>query len=150
MKGVILLCYQPRLLTPLDFVLSLVDYFLIRRTNVKVSNLLNRDKTSIYWYYSGFNWRAFIAVLGTIWLPIRTSLFPFQVFNIADTRCDPLPDEPDYVTAGWIMVIRKDESLLDGPWQKIYGLAWMLSFVTASSIYYILSRLWPMCVDIPP
>lgn len=51
--------------------ISLVDYFLIRRTLVKVSHLLTKDETSIYWYARGFNWRSIIAVLLTIWIPFR-------------------------------------------------------------------------------
>lgn len=53
--------------------LSLVDYFLIRKALVKVSNVLLIDKKSIYWFHKGFNLRAAVTVLATIWVPLRES-----------------------------------------------------------------------------
>lgn len=50
---------------------SLVDYIILRKTRVKVSNLMSKNRESIYWYSGGFNSRAIAAVLGTVWIPFR-------------------------------------------------------------------------------
>lgn len=53
---------------------SIVDYYLVRKTRVNVSHLLTYNATSIYWYVGGRNWRAPIALLLAVWLPCRECL----------------------------------------------------------------------------
>lgn len=67
--------------TVLPTLSSLVDYFVLRKALVKVSDLLKKDESSIYWYRNGFGWRAIIAVLGAAWLPFRKSrIYSFYPF----------------------------------------------------------------------
>ncbi|KAK9900701.1 hypothetical protein P389DRAFT_208144 [Cystobasidium minutum MCA 4210] len=94
----------------------LVDYLLLRKRYVRVSHLLKTDTSSIYWYTKGCNWRAVVATALSVWLP-----FP-----------------------GWVMIIRNPENVLNNAWERLYGLAWMLCFVIAGLIYYILGIVWPM------
>lgn len=42
------------------------------------------------------------------------------------------------------MIIRDAANVLNNPWERIYGLSWMLCFILAGLEYYILARIWPM------
>ncbi|EXJ80597.1 hypothetical protein A1O3_06879 [Capronia epimyces CBS 606.96] len=37
------------------------DFFIVRKRRVKLSDLYNPSPDSIYWFWHGFNWRAFVA-----------------------------------------------------------------------------------------
>ena len=117
----------------------MVDYFVIRKTHVRVPDLLTQTESSIYWYSSGINVRAVVALAFSVWMPFR-KFFPRLICNYLRSAHIGTCSN----TAGWIMVIRNDTSLLDSSWQKIYGLAWMLCFLVAGFIYYALSIVWPM------
>ena len=45
----------------------LADYHVIRRRRVKVEDLYNGSPSSIYWYHSGFHWRAGLAFVLACW-----------------------------------------------------------------------------------
>ncbi|KAL5338230.1 permease for cytosine/purines, uracil, thiamine, allantoin-domain-containing protein [Aspergillus crustosus] len=47
--------------------LMLADYHLIRRHRLKLSDLYRGDSSSIYWFRSGVNWRAFAAFTAGMW-----------------------------------------------------------------------------------
>ena len=48
--------------------IMLCDYLLIRRMHLRIEHLYLGTPESVYWYYKGFNWRAFAAFFLTIWL----------------------------------------------------------------------------------
>ncbi|KAI0463634.1 hypothetical protein LJB42_002638 [Komagataella kurtzmanii] len=37
------------------------DYYFVRHQKLKLTDLYKADKSSIYWFYKGFNWRGFVA-----------------------------------------------------------------------------------------
>lgn len=52
-------------------VISLSDYFIVRKALAKVSDLILLDNRSIYWYTKGTNWRAAVAVVASTSLVLR-------------------------------------------------------------------------------
>ena len=42
------------------------------------------------------------------------------------------------------MVMKNNTNVLNNAWEKLYGLAWMLCFIVAGLLYYVLSKIWPM------
>lgn len=46
--------------------LMISAWFIVHRRKLKVEDLYTGNRTSIYWFSHGFNWRAFIAVRNTI------------------------------------------------------------------------------------
>ncbi|KAL3957547.1 hypothetical protein ACCO45_008125 [Purpureocillium lilacinum] len=45
----------------------LADYLVVRRRKLRLNDLYVGDRTSIYWFRSGFNWRAFAVFLMSCW-----------------------------------------------------------------------------------
>lgn len=37
------------------------DYYLVRKQKLKLTDLYKADKTSIYWFWHGFNWRGYLS-----------------------------------------------------------------------------------------
>ena len=47
--------------------IMLVDFFIIKKQNVSVEEMLKEDENSKYWYSNGFNWKAILVwVIGII------------------------------------------------------------------------------------
>lgn len=42
------------------------------------------------------------------------------------------------------MILINNSRVLNDPWEKIYGLSWMLTFFVSGSFYYVISKIWPM------
>ena len=53
----------------------LADYHLVRKRTLKINDLYVGDKSSIYWFNGGFNWRAFTAFFLSVWPLLRTYLY---------------------------------------------------------------------------
>jgi cytosine/uracil/thiamine/allantoin permease len=49
----------------------LADYHVVRRCKLKVNELYIGDSSSIYWFNSGFNWKAFVAFAAGMWPLLR-------------------------------------------------------------------------------
>ncbi|KAL4789571.1 permease for cytosine/purines, uracil, thiamine, allantoin-domain-containing protein [Aspergillus venezuelensis] len=91
------------------------DYFLIRRTTMKLSDMYTSNPSSLYWYSRGWNWRAGIAwVMGTWYL----------IPGLAQ-RAMASGD----VWAGWT---------------RLYQLAWFLGCLVSGGVYLGLDYLWPV------
>jgi NCS1 family nucleobase:cation symporter-1 len=87
----------------------IADYYLVRRTNLNLADLYRAGGE--YWYRSGWNWRAMVALMLGI-----------------------LPCIPGFL--GTIM-----PSLSVAPfWMQMYHYAWFLSFAIAAAAYYSLMR----------
>jgi NCS1 family nucleobase:cation symporter-1 len=52
----------------------LADYHIIRRHRLKLSDLYRGDSSSLYWFRSGVNWRAFVAFTAGMWPLLRMFL----------------------------------------------------------------------------
>lgn len=47
------------------------DYFLVRKQKLRVDDLYVGNEDSVYWYFEGFNWRAFTAWVMGLWPLLR-------------------------------------------------------------------------------
>ena len=90
------------------------DYFLVRRTVFKIGDLYLNDKSSIYWYKHGLNWRAFVSWLSGVWIT--------------------LPGFARYVQGG---------DALPG-WSNMYYMSWPLGMIVSLSTYYLLNQVFPV------
>ncbi|KAL2803118.1 permease for cytosine/purines, uracil, thiamine, allantoin-domain-containing protein [Aspergillus granulosus] len=92
-----------------------VDYFLIRRTTMKLSDMYASTPASLYWYTKGWNWRAGVAWVTGVW---------FLMPGLAQ-RAMALGE----IWAGWT---------------RLYQLAWFLGCVVSGAAYLGLDWVWPM------
>ncbi|KAL3451546.1 permease for cytosine/purines, uracil, thiamine, allantoin-domain-containing protein [Aspergillus insuetus] len=92
-----------------------VDYFLIRKTTMKLSDMYASTPASLYWYTKGWNWRAGVAWVTGVW---------FLMPGLAQRAT-----APGEIWAGWT---------------RLYQLAWFLGCVVSGVVYLGLDRVWPM------
>lgn len=91
------------------------DYFLLRRTTVKLTDLYGAGPRSIYWYSRGWNWRAAVAWVSGVW---------FLLPGLAQRAVAPKD-----VWAGWT---------------RLYQLSWFLGCLASGLTYLALDRFWPV------
>ncbi|KAK5730195.1 hypothetical protein LTR15_000129 [Elasticomyces elasticus] len=92
-----------------------VDYYILRKRTIKLTELYEESPKSLYWYVGGFNWRAVIAWPAGFW---------FLLPGLAQRATDP-----GAVWAGWT---------------RLYNLAWFLGFSVAGLTYLLLALISPM------
>ncbi|KAI9367374.1 permease for cytosine/purines, uracil, thiamine, allantoin-domain-containing protein [Aspergillus egyptiacus] len=91
------------------------DYFLLRRTTMKLTDMYGSTPSSIYWYWRGWNWRAGVAWILGVW---------YLVPGLAQRAMAP----------GEIWAV----------WTRLYQLAWFLGCASSGLIYIALDWWWPM------
>ncbi|SPO03120.1 related to uracil permease [Cephalotrichum gorgonifer] len=91
------------------------DYFLLRKTTIKLTELFSNSPESIYWYTRGWNWRAAVAWPMGVW---------FLMPGLAQRAVDPKGFWPG--------------------WTRLYQLSWFLGCIVAGSVYLLLDYFWPM------
>lgn len=91
------------------------DYFLLRKRTMKLTDLFEESDKSIYWYWRGWNWRAAIAWLSSVWC-----LLPGLVQRGV---------APKAIWAGWT---------------HLYWLAWFLGCFISGVVYLCLEFFWPI------
>ncbi|KAH8663160.1 permease for cytosine/purines, uracil, thiamine, allantoin-domain-containing protein [Tricladium varicosporioides] len=98
--------------------ISITDYFVVRRGNIFVPDLYSSDRKGRYWGIYGISWRAVVAYLIAVILPIPgfTTLFG-QKFPGSDA------------------------------WLKIYYLGWLIGCVLSSIVYFLLSKVGDFCAE---
>jgi len=93
----------------------IVDYWLIRREKLHLVDLYSNDPRGRYWYSSGFNWRAIVAVVVAV-----------------------VPVVPGFIeaatTEGGVVA---NPNLLD----RFYTYGFGFTFLVASVLYYVLMRM---------
>ncbi|KAK4098171.1 NCS1 nucleoside transporter, partial [Parathielavia hyrcaniae] len=95
--------------------IQVCDYWVIRRRRVKLSDLYHPRPEGIYYFFHGFNWRAFVAwVLG----------FWSQLPGFAQTVT------PESVTVA------------EG-WTNIFNLAFLIGFAISFTLFYAFNYFWP-------
>jgi NCS1 family nucleobase:cation symporter-1 len=99
-----------------DFATHSVDYWFIRRGNIHMPSVFIGDQSSIYWYWRGFNWRAYAAwVVGAALVVhgVGNALNP-GTLGIASTR--------------------------------MYNMGFLISTCAGGFSYYVFCRIWPVKV----
>ncbi|CAH0058499.1 unnamed protein product [Clonostachys solani] len=91
------------------------DYFLLRKTTIKLTELFSKSPESIYWYTKGWNWRAAVAWPMGVW---------FLMPGLAQRAVDP--------TGFW------------AGWTRLYQLSWFLGCLVSGIVYLALDYFWPM------
>lgn len=91
------------------------DYFLVRKTTIKLTALYDNSESSPYWYWKGWNWRAAIAWPTGVWF-----LMPGLVQKAI---------APDAVWSGWT---------------HLYQLSWYLGCLVSGGLYLLLDHFWPI------
>lgn len=91
------------------------DYFLLRKTNIKLTDLYGSGPQSIYWYARGWNWRAAIAWIAGVW---------FLLPGLAQRAVAPKD-----IWAGWT---------------RLYQLSWFLGCLVSGLTYLALDYFWPV------
>ncbi|PVI06159.1 putative uracil permease [Periconia macrospinosa] len=91
------------------------DYFVLRKTTMKLTELYANAPNSIYWYTRGWNWRAAVAwVLGVC-----------------------------YLLPGLAQRAQAPKEIWPG-WTRLYQLSWFLGCISSGLIYLALDYFWPM------
>lgn len=95
-------------LSPMTGIL-ISDYFLVRKQKLRIDDLYVGNEDSAYWYFKGFNWRAFTAWVMGLW-----PLLPGFVRQIKGTSSG-------------------------SGWDHLYDLSYFFGFLVALTIYWALS-----------
>lgn len=95
--------------------INLADYYIIRKRNLKLTDLYDFSERSIYWFTYGVNWRAVVAWGMGVWL----------------------------VMPGYVQHIRAPKVELRG-WSQIYYLTVWVGFIVPAAVYLALDLAWPI------
>lgn len=96
--------------------IMVVDYWVVRKGNLHVPSLYNKESDHPYTYYKGWNFRALTAWVAGV---------AFTVHGIAGSLSPTAVNEAS---------------------KNMYKLGFILSFLMGSLVYYIASLVWPMPV----
>lgn len=94
----------------------IVDYWLIRRGNFHIPSLYRPDSSSPYYYYKGFNFRAYVAWVCGVVVVISGISGAIKPGSISQTAVN------------------------------LYNTGFILSFATGAIVYYVLCKLFPVKV----
>lgn len=92
------------------------DYFLLRRRQIKLTDLYKPDAQSIYWYWKGVNWRAFVAWIMGVW-----------------------PTLP-----GFVEFVRHGTTRTLSGWSNLYDISYPLGLILSVLIYVGLNKVSPI------
>jgi NCS1 family nucleobase:cation symporter-1 len=91
------------------------DYFLLRKRTMKLTELYSSSPNSIYWYTKGWNWRAGVAWVSSVW----------------------------YLLPGLAQRAIAPKEIWPG-WTRLYQLAWFIGCLSSGLIYLALDYFYPM------
>ncbi|KAB5518081.1 NCS1 nucleoside transporter [Coniochaeta sp. 2T2.1] len=91
------------------------DYWFIRKRQIKLSELYHSRPEGIYFYWRGFNWRAFVAWVLGFW--------------------SQLPGFAQNVTPNSVTVSKG--------WTNAFNLAFPIGFAISFTLFYVFSYFWP-------
>ncbi|RKU47066.1 hypothetical protein DL546_009025 [Coniochaeta pulveracea] len=95
--------------------IQVCDYWIIRRRRIKLSDLYHNRPEGIYYFWHGFNWRAFVAWVLGFW--------------------SQLPGFGAKVTPASVHVSQG--------WSNIFNLAFLVGFAISFTVFWGLSTVWP-------
>lgn len=78
--------------------IMMADYFLIRKQQLKLSDLYRGDRESIYWFTAGFNLRAF-----AVWALAMFPSFPGFLYTVSSGSIYVSPAWQHTAYLGWIL-----------------------------------------------
>ncbi|KAF9890513.1 hypothetical protein FE257_005918 [Aspergillus nanangensis] len=96
--------------------IMLADYHLVRRYKLKMDDLYTGDSSSIYWFRSGVNWRAFVTFVAAMW-----PLLPGLVATVNSST--------GRQWTGWI---------------RLYNLTFLVGLAMSFFMFWALNRLFPV------
>lgn len=91
------------------------DYFIVRKTTIKLTALYDNSDSSPYWYWKGWNWRAVIAWPAGVW----------------------------FLMPGLVQKAIASDTVWPG-WTRLYQLAWYLGCLVSGLTYLLLDHFWPI------
>ncbi|KAJ5747326.1 allantoin permease [Penicillium nucicola] len=91
-----------------------VDYFILRRGNLTITELFTRSSSGLYYYFHGFNIRAHVAFVIGFLLPLPGFIDSFGDATLSEAS------------------------------SRLYSLGWELSFVIGGVAYLVLGLIWPV------
>ncbi len=94
----------------------IADYWILRRGELDLEGLYRKEGP--YWYSNGWNWRAIVALLMGMAVPMPGLLAQFSKIDFIKDRCGQLEVAPI--------------------WTQIYDYAWFVSFGVALVVYLLL------------
>ncbi|KAI1617868.1 putative uracil permease [Exophiala viscosa] len=92
------------------------DYFLLRKRQIKLTDLYENNSRSIYWYWLGMNWRALVAWAMGVWINV--------------------PGFAEFVRYG-------SNKTLSG-WSNLYDISYPLGLLLSVTTYVVLSKVSPI------
>lgn len=107
----------------------LADYHFVRRHKLKLDHLYCGDKTSIYWFHHGFNWRAFAVFILCSWPFIRT-VHLYRSAN-RNTLTNPL--------AGLIAKVNAYNETHYQAWVRLYNLTFIVGVAWSFALFAVLN-----------
>lgn len=124
--------------------LMISSYYVVNRQKIKVDDLYIGDKTSIYWYTWGINWRAPIAVSKSSLFPLSFSSCTQPAAHSADSStdtrqwaCGVAPMMP-----GFISNVNNGVTVSIG-WTRLYYISFLIGFCIAAVIFIALHHFFP-------
>ena len=90
-----------------------MDYFIARKGNIHIPSLYDGTPKGLYWFKSGVNWLGVAAWLGAVVLGLPGLVGQYQPEAVSQAAVD------------------------------MYSMGWLLTFVAAFVIYFILIKIWP-------
>ncbi|CDK28780.1 unnamed protein product [Kuraishia capsulata CBS 1993] len=92
------------------------DFYLVRKRQLKLTDLYDISDQSIYWYTKGINFRAPVAWIMGVW-----PLLP-----------------------GFVKFVQEGAVDMTSNWSKVYCLCWLLGCLISSFVYYVLCYFFPV------
>ena len=121
------------LITRLRSGVLLADYHVVRRAKLKLNDLYTSDRTGIYWFRGGVNWRAIVAFITGVW-PFLRKLPSAVASNTLFLT---------YATAGLVETVNSTDASPHNDWVRLYHLTFLVAVAISFVVFWGLSYLSP-------
>lgn len=111
----------------------LADYHVVRRAKLKLNDLYTSDRTAIYWFRGGVNWRAIVAFIAGAWPFLRKLPSPSYLDTLVLT----------YAIAGLAETVNSTSATANNDWVRLYHLTFIVGVTISFFVFWGLSYLSP-------
>lgn len=111
----------------------LADYHVVRQHKLKLNELYVGNSSSIYWFRSGFNWRAFAAFTAGMWPLLRT----YRTAHLRGKRSN-------IHIAGLVATVNAYTDAKWTGWIRLYNLTFLVGVAISFSVFIGLCYLFPV------